>query len=103
MIGNGDQGPHPFQTPTSPEEDERRVREHAYRLWGEEGRPEGRDKTHWRMAREKVAAEDGFRDALKPSPSEECVNIPTPAPNGPFEPARKGQRKKAPGSREPGA
>lgn len=55
------------------------------------------------MAREKVAAEDGFRDALRPSPSEECVNIPTPAPNGPFELARKGQRKKAPGSREPGA
>ncbi|MGZ9112787.1 MAG: DUF2934 domain-containing protein [Rhodoplanes sp.] len=29
---------------------ERRVRERAYRIWKEEGRPNGRVATHWEMA-----------------------------------------------------
>ena len=36
---------------------ERRVRERAYRIWEEEGRPNGRADTHWEMARELVAIE----------------------------------------------
>ncbi|MGZ8321568.1 MAG: DUF2934 domain-containing protein [Rhodoplanes sp.] len=37
---------------------ERRVRERAYRIWEEEGRPDGRADTHWEMARELVAIEE---------------------------------------------
>lgn len=33
-------------------DEDAKLREHAYRLWEEEGRPEGRAKTHWDMARE---------------------------------------------------
>jgi hypothetical protein len=35
-----------------------RVRQHAYRLWVEEGCPEGRAEVHWDKARELVARED---------------------------------------------
>ena len=88
MIENGDTRPNPSPAPSSPEEDEIRIRERAYRLWEEEGRPEGRDKTHWDMAREMVAVEDSFRDALKPNPTEEYANNPTTEPIEPLEPAR---------------
>jgi hypothetical protein len=37
---------------------ERRIRERAYRLWEEEGRPEGRDDAHWEMAATLIAIED---------------------------------------------
>jgi hypothetical protein len=45
---------------------EQRIRDRAYRLWLEEGRPEGRDKDHWDMATELVAIEDGQQSTLKP-------------------------------------
>jgi hypothetical protein len=40
----------------SPER-EAQVRERAYRLWEEEGRPHGRDVEFWERARELVAAQ----------------------------------------------
>lgn len=48
---------------------EQRIRDHAYRLWIEEGRPEGRAEAHWDMARELVAIEDNQRLATKPNPA----------------------------------
>jgi hypothetical protein len=45
---------------------EQRVRERAYRIWLEEGCPEGRELVHWDMATELVAIEDGQRSTLKP-------------------------------------
>jgi hypothetical protein len=36
---------------------ERRVRERAHAIWEEEGRPEGRERQHWREAERQVAAE----------------------------------------------
>lgn len=39
-------------------EREEKVRERAYRLWEEEGRPEGRHAYHWERAREIVAIEE---------------------------------------------
>ena len=39
---------------------EQRIRTRAYRIWEEEGRPEGRAEVHWDMARELVAVEDNF-------------------------------------------
>lgn len=35
-----------------------RIRERAYHLWIDEGRPEGREAAHWDLARAQVAAED---------------------------------------------
>ena len=45
---------------------EERIRVRAYRLWVEEGRPEGRAADHWNLARELVAIEESQRDTLKP-------------------------------------
>jgi hypothetical protein len=45
---------------------EQRIRERAYRIWLDEGCPEGRELVHWDMATELVAIEDGQRSTLKP-------------------------------------
>ena len=45
---------------------EARIREHAYRIWEEEGRPEGRAVSHWEKARELAAIEDNRPAANKP-------------------------------------
>ena len=45
---------------------EDRVRERAYRLWVEEGCPEGRSDIHWDKACELVAIEDNQKTATKP-------------------------------------
>lgn len=37
---------------------EPRIRAQAYRIWEEEGRPDGRAERHWREAERRVAAED---------------------------------------------
>jgi hypothetical protein len=41
------------------EPDERRIRERAYDIWIEEGRPHGRDLAHWRRARQELHRELG--------------------------------------------
>ena len=46
---------------------EDRVRERAYRLWVEEGCPEGRSDIHWDKARELVAIEDNQKTTTKPA------------------------------------
>jgi hypothetical protein len=43
-----------------------RVRERAYRLWVEEGCPDGRSEAHWDMARELVAIEQNQKLATRP-------------------------------------
>jgi hypothetical protein len=45
---------------------EERVRLRAYRLWQEEGCPEGRADVHWDEARELVAIEENQKLTLKP-------------------------------------
>ena len=48
------------------DEVERRIRERAYRIWIEEGRPEGRHKEHWDLAKLAIAEQDGLETALAP-------------------------------------
>jgi hypothetical protein len=38
---------------------QRRIRERAYFIWEEEGRPEGRHRKHWERARVQIDQEDG--------------------------------------------
>jgi hypothetical protein len=47
---------------------EQRIRSCAYRIWEEEGRPEGRADIHWNMASELVAEEDNPERTEKPEP-----------------------------------
>jgi hypothetical protein len=48
------------------EQEEERIREFAYRIWQEEGFPDGQAERHWEMARQAVAAEraDRLRNAV---------------------------------------
>ncbi len=46
---------------------ERRLREIAHRIWEDEGRPDGQDQRHWKMAKdilrnEKIEGEDSADD-----------------------------------------
>jgi hypothetical protein len=64
---------------------EQRVRKRAYRLWQEEGCPEGRAQVHWDKARELVAIEDNYRQALRPVRAAEAQLGPTGEPIEPVE------------------
>src|SRR6056297_3181919 len=59
-------------------ENEDRIRERAYRIWVEEGRPEGRAEEQWEMARELVAIEESQDTALK-SPYADTGDVAEPA------------------------
>ena len=48
---------------------EQRIRERAFGIWLDEGRPEGRDKIHWDKASELVAKEDNQKSPLRPADS----------------------------------
>jgi hypothetical protein len=39
------------------ETQEQRIRERAYQIWCDEGKPEGRREEHWHRAREEIEAE----------------------------------------------
>lgn len=44
---------------------EKLVRDTAYAIWEAEGRPEGRDSEHWRLAEERVSRGDAAQDKPK--------------------------------------
>jgi hypothetical protein len=44
---------------------ERRIRERAHRIWLEEGKPHGRDREHWEIAKLAIAEEDALPSMLK--------------------------------------
>jgi hypothetical protein len=56
---------------------ERRTRERAYRIWLDEGCPEGRADTHWQMACEQISIED--KGALPEGAPEHPYSPSTPA------------------------
>ncbi len=65
-----------------------RVRERAYQIWLQEGRPDGRADDHWDMANELVAIEENYRDTLKPNPTEDYARFPQGEPIEPIEAVR---------------
>lgn len=60
-----------------------RIRTRAYRLWEQEGRPQGRADAHWDMAAELTAIEENQRLATKPAPSASAIG-PTGEPVEPL-------------------
>ena len=42
---------------------DQKVRDRAYALWEEEGRPEGREHDHWHRAHHEVTGGGGFADS----------------------------------------
>jgi len=63
---------------------EQRIRDVAYRLWQEDGRPEGRAEEHWRRACEIVAKEEkgGAKTSSKRAPrsSKSAKSAPSSSP-----------------------
>jgi hypothetical protein len=53
------------------QERQRKLRERAYMIWEREGRPEGREGQHWRMAEEELRAKE--QQAQGEAPALEAV------------------------------
>ncbi len=66
---------------------EERVRERAYRLWEEAGRPQGQAQDHWERARELVAIEMNYKLATQPVGESERETGPYGEPVEPIEAA----------------
>ena len=66
---------------------EERIRQRAYKLWEEEGCPEGRADSHWDKAAELVAIEDNQKHTTKPV-AKTIPNTPTGEPAEPLEAVR---------------
>ena len=47
---------------------EQRVRERAYQIWLDEGRPEGRAKDHWQEAEKQIIGEEPGQISPMPGP-----------------------------------
>ena len=45
---------------------EQRIRDRAYKIWVDEGCPEGREKEHWELAKFAIAQHDGMASSLVP-------------------------------------
>jgi hypothetical protein len=52
------------------------IREKAYLIWENEGRPEGRAEHHWQKASEAIAAEQSRRQTKRARPSRAPVKAP---------------------------
>ncbi len=48
---------------------EHRIRERAYHLWEQDGRPHGRDQDYWERARELIGMEENADAGLLPNPA----------------------------------
>jgi Protein of unknown function (DUF2934) len=47
---------------------EERIRERAFQIWDREGRPHGRDREHWDMARRELMGADDAPPLQPPEP-----------------------------------
>ena len=45
---------------------EERIRDRAYKIWVDEGRPEDREKEHWEIAKLAISEQDALPSMLKP-------------------------------------
>ncbi|PCC99849.1 DUF2934 domain-containing protein [Halopseudomonas pelagia] len=78
---------------------EQRVRELAYQLWENEGRPEGKTEEHWALARELVESESHGETAAPPGKAKRTRKPPTLAETQAEKPALLG----TPGARKASA
>jgi hypothetical protein len=51
--------------------DHQQIAERAYRIWEQQGRPQGLDREHWEQAQRELQADDGsfVSEASQPEPS----------------------------------
>ncbi|MFG1420557.1 DUF2934 domain-containing protein [Roseixanthobacter liquoris] len=48
------------------DKEQEKIRQKAYQIWLDEGRPEGREAVHWDMASELVAQEENYLATTRP-------------------------------------
>jgi Protein of unknown function (DUF2934) len=53
---------------------EERIRQRAHKMWVDEGRPDGKEESHWSLAKMAIAFEDARGEMLRP------VEEPRPEP-----------------------
>jgi len=70
------------------DEREEKIRERAFRIWEEEGRPHGRHAEHWRRAESEVAEERVRTHATHGRPMAPDAAAPGAAPTMPARPQR---------------
>ena len=63
---------------------ESRIRSRAYRIWREEGCPEGRAEHHWELAKFAVAQQDAQADMLQPAEQPRAEPIEAVSNQGEF-------------------
>lgn len=78
--------------------DEDKIREAAYRLWQDEGQPEGRDQDHWTQAVESLAQQE---PPVQPGPA--TKSAPKAAKAAASKPAKPAKPKAAAKPRKPKA
>ncbi|KAA0695958.1 DUF2934 domain-containing protein [Halopseudomonas laoshanensis] len=76
--------------------DEQRIRELAYQIWENEGRPEGKTEEHWALARELVESESHGDTAAPPGKIKRTRKAPSLAETQAEKPALLG----TPGARK---
>jgi hypothetical protein len=57
---------------------EARIRERAYKLWEQDGRPEGRDAEFWERAEELIGMEENAGAATLPNPERHPTHAEAP-------------------------
>ena len=76
-----------------------RIRERAYRIWLDEGRPEGKSDDHGELARLAIALEDAKPQMLKPIKSESSEPVDAWVNQGEFPTLTDQGEQHAPGER----
>lgn len=78
---------------------EQTIRDVAYAIWEAEGKPQGRDAQHWRMAEERVAASADKNAGVKAkAPTKRAAKPAAPAKGKADKPAEAAPAKAAPKS-----
>jgi hypothetical protein len=71
---------HPFPSGETEGERSHVIRERAYRIWLDEGQPDGRAEAHWELARELLAIEESYQQTLLPNPASKYEQYPNHEP-----------------------
>lgn len=80
---------------------DQRIRERAYQIWLDQGRPDGREKDHWEAAKQAIAQDVQARSLVPQQPVPPVTEIPNDvvstkarkAKPKPFPPKRKTKTK----------
>jgi hypothetical protein len=59
--------------------DDEQIRQRAYEIWEREGRPDGREAEHWRLAADELGASTAQREKME----QELQNVPAARMRGP--------------------